>query len=309
MKRLMRQPLLHFLLIGLGLFGLYALTRQPTGSDREATTVRVDQDVLLTFMQYRAKAFNRDRFEAKLAGMSAAQVERMIDDYVREEVFYREALALQLDGDDYIIRRRLVQKLEFITKGFVDAASAFGDEDVKRYFEAHKDDYYVQPWVTFTHVFFDTERHGRDQAKLLVQDKRLELRQAHVPFTQAMAHGDRFLYHVNYVERTPDYVSSHLGSDMARRIFALKPSDKTWYGPFESPYGFHLVMVSARAEGRDPALSEINERVKADGRQAFIRQQTETAIRSIIERYDIQRVYQHAPKVNRQARTEKDTKP
>ncbi len=305
----MRQPLLHFLLIGLGLFGLYALTSRQTGADRASTTVRVDQDTLLTFMQYRAKAFNRDRFAAKLAGMSQEQVARMIDDYVREEVLYREALALQLDRDDYIIRRRLVQKLEFITKGFVNAASALGDEEVQRYFETHKDEYYVQPWITFTHVFFDTERRGRDQAQRLAQEKGIELRQASVPFTRAPGHGDRFLYHVNYVERTPDYVSSHVGSDMARRIFALQPSDKTWHGPFESPYGFHLVMVSARAEGRYPALSDINERVKADARHAVIREQTETTIRDLIGRYDIQRVYQHAPVDNRQVRTAGSVKP
>ena len=127
----------------------------------------MDQDALLTFIQYRIKAFNPDLAAEKLGSLSDEELQRLIDDYVREEVLHREALALGLDEDDYIIRRRLVQKLEFITEGFAEAGADVDDAALQRYFDANKADYYVEPYVTFAHVFFQTENRPREQARAL----------------------------------------------------------------------------------------------------------------------------------------------
>jgi len=274
----------------LALFVLFGLAH---GRERDDTKViTVDRDALMTFIQYRMKAFNPVLAQKRLDALPDAELRRLIDDYVREEVLYREAIALGLDEDDYVIRRRLVQKLEFITEGFAETSVKVDDAAVRRYFDANKSDYYVEPYVTFTHVFFDTEKRSREQAHALAEKTRDELNRSGVPFSDAPKYGDRFLYHVNYVERTPEYVASHFGPAMAEAIFALEPNDFVWRGPFDSPYGVHLVMLITNEPGREPELSEIEGRVREDARQAMIRKETDEAIADIIAAYHVQVTYQ-----------------
>jgi hypothetical protein len=291
MRRFLKEPLAHFLAAGLGLFVLFGLVnRESTATDPKV--IPVDRDALLTFIQYRIKAFNPELAEDKLRSLSSDELQRLIDDYVREEVLYREAVALALDKDDYVVRRRLVQKLEFITEGFSEASAEVDDAAVRRYFDANKGDYYVEPYVTFTHVFFDAEKRSREEARALAERKLSELNRNATRFSDAPRHGDRFLYHVNYVERTPEYVSSHFGVPMAKAIFELEPNDLVWRGPFDSPYGVHLVLLITNEPGREPDLAEIEGRVREDARRAMIRQQTEEAIVEVVETYDVRLLYE-----------------
>ncbi len=297
MKRLLKEPLVHFLLAGAGLFILFGLV--DGGRDEpDATVVRVDEPALLEFVQYRMKAFEPSLAKKRLQALSDEERQRLIDDFIREEVLHREALALGLDREDYVIRRRLVQKLEFITEGFAEAAIQVDEPALQRYFDAHRKDYYVEPYVTFTHVFFDAEKHGREKALELAKWELAMLNAKRVHFSDAPKHGDRFLYHLNYVERTPEFVASHFGGPMAKALFELQPDEQTWRGPFESPYGAHLVMLTNREPGRDAELAEIRGRVLEDARRALIREQTEEAIQQIVGSYEVQVRYPPPPSAN-----------
>ena len=291
MKSFLKEPLVHFLAAGLGLFVLFGIVNRDE-PDIDPNVITVDHDALLTFVQYRIKAFNPALAEEKLNSLSDDELQRLIDDYVREEVLHREAVQLGLDEDDYVIRRRLVQKLEFITEGFAEAGAGVDQAALRRYFDANKGDYYVEPFVTFTHVFFATEDRPREQAHVAAEKKLLELNRRGVPFADAPQYGDRFLYHVNYVERTPEYVASHFGVPMAKAVFELEANDFIWQGPFDSPYGVHLVMLTTNEPGRDPELSELEDRVHEDARRATVREETEAAIADIVGSYDVRVVYE-----------------
>lgn len=295
MGRFLKEPLVHFLAAGLGLFVLFGIAHDQTDTDEKAITV--DHDALMTFIQYRTKAFNPVLAEQRLRALTDSELQLLIDDYVREEVLFREAMALGLDENDYVIRRRLVQKLEFITEGFAESSVEVDDAAVRRYFDANKDAYYVEPYVTFTHVFFDTEHRSREQAHALAEKKLDELNRTGAQFSDAPKHGDRFLYHLNYVERTPDYVASHFGPAMAEAIFALEPNDLVWRGPFDSPYGVHLVMLITNEPGREPELSEIEGRVREDAKRAMIRDKTEEAIGDIVDAYDVRVTYRRESEI------------
>jgi len=162
MKKILRDPLVHFLVLGLGLFVLFDLVASDEAT-YDSKVINVDRDALLTFVQYRSRAFEPQAAAARLAGMSDEELESLISDYVREEALHREAKALGVDKNDYIIKRRMIQSIEFITDGFVTAAVEVSDEDIAARYEASRDDYYISPFVTFTHVFFDGERRGRDE--------------------------------------------------------------------------------------------------------------------------------------------------
>jgi parvulin-like peptidyl-prolyl isomerase len=171
-------------------------------------------------------------------------------------------------------------------------SSAVDEAALRRYFEANKDDYFVEPYVTFTHIFFDTEDRSREQARALAERKLAGLNRDEVLFSEAPQHGERFLYHVNYVERTPEYVASHFGVDMAKALFELPANDEVWVGPFDSPYGVHLVMLTTNESGREPTLEEIEGRVIDDARRAAVRERTAEAIDDIVGAYDVRIVYQ-----------------
>ncbi len=291
MKTLIKEPLVHFLAVGLGLFVLFEFV---AGDDAayDSKVIDVDRDALLTFVQYRSRAFEPRIAAERLDGMSEEELERLIGDYVREEALHREALALGMDKNDYIIKRRMIQSIEFITDGFVTAAVEVSDEDVDAYFEANREDYYVSPFVTFTHVFFDRERHGGDEVLALASAKLAELNAQQVPFSNAPRHGDRFPFFVNYVERGPEFVASHFGAPMAQGVFAIEPSDSVWHGPFESEYGAHLVMLTRNVAGRYPELAEVESGVRDDAEREVIAALKDKAIQAIVDTYEVRRSFE-----------------
>lgn len=286
MNRFLREPLVHFLAIGIGLFVLFGLVA-PEESNLDSKTIVVDRDALLTFVQFRSKAFNPEVAAARLDALGDAELARLIDDYVREEALHREALALGMDQNDYVIKQRLIQSLQFITNGFVSAAVDVSDEEIADYYEANRDDYYVDPYATFTHVYFSNDRHGREQARQLAETQLAELNDQNVPFSESTRHGERFLYNVNYVERTEDFIASHFGRAMAAAVFELEPDDSRWYGPFESAYGQHLVMLTKRTEGVYPPLEEIADSVREDALRIKLDEQNDRAVQAIVDTYDI----------------------
>ena len=284
--KLLREPLAHFLAIGLGLFVLFDLVA-PEDAGLDAKTIVVDRPALLTFIQFRSKAFNPEVAAARLDALSDTELYMLIDDYVREEALHREALALGMDQNDYVIKQRLIQSLQFITNGFVSAAVDVSDEEIAAYYEANRDDYYVDPYVTFTHVFFGSDQHGAAEARQLAEAKLAELNHERVPFSESTRHGDRFLYNVNYVERTEDFVASHFGRSMAAELFALEPDDSHWYGPFESAYGFHLALLTRRTDGLYPPLEEIADTVREDALRIKLDEQNERAVQAIVDTYEV----------------------
>lgn len=286
MKRLLKDPLGHFLLLGLGLFVLFAWVsnNEPSGDDG---VIEVDREALLAYIQYHAQAFSPEAAAAHFDALSDEELERLVDAHVREEALYREALALGMDKTDHVIKHRLVQAIEFITDDLALRTTQVADADVEAYYEANRDRYAIEPTVTFTHVFFNAERHGAEQARALAEDKLAELNRDRVTFAGAPGHGDRFLYFVNYVGRTADLVASHFGDAMAKAVFELEPRPANWTGPLESRYGQHLVLLTAKTEGRLPALDEVRSRVRADAEREAAEARRDAAFARLIDTYDV----------------------
>lgn len=284
MRALLREPLLHFALAGLALFALHrAIAGDPRDADERV--IVVDRAALLEFVQYRSRAFDAGAAAHLYDGLSPTAQQALRDDFVREEALHREAMRLGLARDDYVIRQRLVQKLEFALRG-ASASAPIGDAELAAYYAAHAADYAEPASVTFTHVFFDAEQRGAEAALAAARAKLTALNRARVRFDEAPQHGDRFAFHVNYVERTHDFVASHFGAALADAVFALAPSEE-WRGPYASPYGAHLVLVSARAPARTPELAEIRARVAEDAQRAAGERALASAIAELIARYEV----------------------
>ena len=140
---------MHFLLVGIALLGAHELFVHAENTE-DPRTIVVDRAALLNFIQYRTKVFEPDAAAARLDGLSEDALTRVINDFVQEEALYREAQALGLARDDYVIKQRMIQKVDFITQGFAEAAVALTEEDLERHFAEHRERYFVAPLVTFT---------------------------------------------------------------------------------------------------------------------------------------------------------------
>jgi len=277
---LFKQPLLHFLVLGALLFVVFEMTAG-RGAESE-TTIVVDRDRLLEFMQFRSKSFDAERFDYILENMPEDRRQQLIDDYVREETLYREALALGLDANDYIIRQRLVQKVEYLARGF----DAPAEVDAEAFYEANLDRYLVPASATFTHVFVSFDNHPtREAAREVASELYKELNEQEITFAGALSYGERFAFHKNYVDRSQEFIASHFGEAFAVELFQLPL--QVWSQPVESAYGLHLVMISKRSEGRTAGFEEVAQNVRFDAEQAAMRKRTEEAIREITGRYDV----------------------
>jgi len=298
-KKVLSQPLLHFLVIGACIFAAYGLFAPDGRRSGDAKEVVVGREELLRYLQYRTKKFNETQSGEVLNALSDEAIGKLVDAYVQEEVLYREGLALGLARNDYVIRQRLIQKAKFITQGFMEATTEVSEAELAQYFEQNKAEYFEQPSITFTHVYFSAEARGWPEARAEAQRELARLKAGRVPFANAVGHGDRFLYNLNYVERVPDYVASHFGQEMSDRLFAVAPDASAWVGPFNSPYGVHLVMVTDRREGRTPRLEEIRGRVLEDARGRKINRSVDEAVAKIIGSYDVDvRFKREAPAAN-----------
>src|SRR5215469_2423298 len=141
-KRLTRDPLVHFLLAGALLFGLYRTIHGPDGAAAQDTrTIMVDRSTLLSFMQYESMAFKPEYFRTQLARLSPAQERDLIDRYVREEALFREASSMGLADGDYVIRRRMVQKMLYLLDDTATESFSPSEATLLSYFHAHEDRY------------------------------------------------------------------------------------------------------------------------------------------------------------------------
>src|SRR5690606_25895145 len=235
---------------------------------------------------YRNRAFNDRAAAAFVAQLSTAEREALVQRMVREEVLYREARRLNLDREDYVIKQRLVQKMEYLTRGFGAVSGDLSEADVAAYYAANGERYREPPGATFTHVFVSNSRGPAGEAQALALLERLN--GEGVPFSRATAHGDRFRYHSNYVERSRDFIASHFDTAFTESLFALEPGTGTWQGPIASPHGWHLVQLAITSPGGLPPLAAIRERVAEDARAARLQQTSDKAVAAIVANYRVE---------------------
>ncbi len=258
----LKQPLIHFVVIGALLFFLFSLS----DNDDEVvddSIITVNREELLSYMQYQANAFNEEFFAQQLDSMDESQRQLLIESYYRQEALYREALAMGMDKGDNDIKLRMVDKLIFLLQGSVPAVPAATEEDLESYYAENADIYRRPASYSFTHVYINDQEHsieGRSRAESLLQ----ELTENNIDFFEASDFGDTFPYLQNYVRRSRDFIRNNFDDDFANWLDSINAQDGLWQGPIESPLGYHIVMLSNRFPAELPPLNEIRDRVEED---------------------------------------------
>ncbi len=274
MIRLLRNPLLHFFAIGAGIYLLYGLYGAPSEKDT-AKTLTVTAARIGWLEESWKKRWRRPPTAEERRGLIRA--------YVRESILYREALAMGLDKDDTIVRRRLAQKLEFLSQDLLSLAKPT-EKDLEAHFEADPKPYKAPDLITFAHVFVDPDKRG-DRTIADAKAIRAKLEALEPASDGAQGLGDRFMLQRYYPERSRPEISKLFGGEFAKSIFGLQPG--SWHGPVLSGYGVHLVYVHDRKQAPPPNFAQVRDRVKQDWAQKKRRELNAQFYESLRARYDV----------------------
>jgi peptidyl-prolyl cis-trans isomerase C len=250
LRRWLREPLLHFLLIGIAVFSVYAYMHRGRAGVESSKQIVISLDELQQMEMYFQSQWHRQP--------TLEEFQAMVEDKVREEALYREALAMGLDKDDIIVKRRMAQKMQFLAEDVATAHEPSTDE-LKTWFEKNSTKFALPSRYSFHHVYFSPDKRGKkaqeDAAKTLAkisgqpEDSKV-----------AASVADRFMFQDYYRDHAPGVLTKEFGPQFVMALEKLKPG--SWQGPIESGYGWHLVYVDTVIPGRIPAFEEIEPDVK-----------------------------------------------
>jgi len=271
-NKLLRDPLSHFLAIGVVLF---ALSFGLGGSAEDPTRViHLSAGDVEAIKKIWAKTRFRPPTEVELDGL--------IKSHIKEEILYREALALGLSEDDTIIRRRLAQKMEFLGEGLIDPGEP-SEADLHAYLKTHSEQFQEPARISFEHVFLNPEKRGarveQDAREVLVSF------QAKDGAVDAHDAGDSILLDTRFDLVSQISIANSFGKEFAQAIMDLSPEQ--WQGPVRSAYGMHVVYLHERQEGRLPELDTIRNRVRMGLLSERRRDSKETFYETLRNHYEI----------------------
>jgi hypothetical protein len=246
MKNWHKEPLLHFLIIGALIFIFFSIVN----TDEAVTTgnkIVVSTADMERLSNNWSKKLNRPPTKTELKGL--------VDSYIKEEIYYREALALGLDQNDTILRRRLMQKMEFLSNDLAELNTP--DENVlNKFFLDNRKKYKLPARVSFTHIYFSLDKRG---AKA-VEDAKSVL--SGLNASRAPEMGDTFMLQYDFAQETPFEVERLFGKRFTEELFRAEIN--AWQGPIDSGYGLHLVRISEKIDSRMPELASVIDKVRTD---------------------------------------------
>ena len=268
MRTLLREPLVHFLILGAALFLVFDLggdTDQPGERRIVVTAGQVEQ---------LAAQFSR----TWLRPPTPSELDGLVERYVRSEIYYREALAMGLGQDDPYVRNRLALKLEVLLDD-LSAEAEPTDAELVRFLHDHVERFAEPARLSFRQVYLSPDRDPDPTAEA---QRLLELLRSGA---DPDGLGDVSMLLTGLESATPEEIARQFGEDFAEALVELQPGG--WVGPVRSAFGTHLVRLSQRQPARRPALAEIRDAVLAEWRDQRRREAKEQAYQRLRERYEV----------------------
>ena len=272
MKKLPQDPLFIFALLGVIMFAI----AQWRDADGSATTINVTAPDIKRLQDQWAVQMRRPATSGELEGL--------IDQFVREEIYYREARNLGLDENDTIVRRRMVQKLTFLTE---DLATVLQPDDavLREYYAERSEAYAIPETFSFKHVYFSADRRKDAHSDAIAAKKKAD---AITAKNITAPVGDTFMLQPEYGRKTQRDIANIFGKGFAETLRSLEP-DPAWQGPVESAYGWHLVQMVDRAPYQKQTFATVRDRVALDWQQAKRKAANADYYANLLNKYKIHR--------------------
>ncbi len=284
--KVINEPLVHFLILGFLVFVWFENCNSSVYNEEEDTIV-VSKEQLVTLMQYQSKAFQPDYFDQQYAAMNEGERQELIDNYINEEVLYREAIKYNLDDNDYIIKRRLIQKVNFLYDNMIEEGAGVSEDSLKAYYEIHIYEYKKEANYSFSHVFVKSNFESNDLQEIKVKSLLDKLNNANVDANTGTQYGDRFLYHKNYIDRDLEFIKSHFGDSFGSDLSALEVDDSKWKGPIKSDHGYHLVLLLKKEVERQESYEEVKDEVAKQYKRREEKEIKDDLLKEVIGNYKV----------------------
>lgn len=246
MKKLLKEPLLHFIAIGVVFFLVYGLVNTDVDEDRQILIDQSDVDEMAIKFE---SQWNRPATEIELGNL--------LQEKIRQEVFYQEALKLSLDHNDEMIKRRLSQKMQFLSNDLTEMVPPT-QEELETYMEEHIQQYMKPAIYSLTHIYFSPETREQPRADAESQLSLLDGK----PLEAADGMGDRFGLPKVYTMVNANEMARRMGTEFTNSLATLPLGQ--WSGPVRSGYGLHLVYLQERIEPQRPEFAEVEKDVRND---------------------------------------------
>jgi hypothetical protein len=270
MKAALRQPVVQFVLAGTALFALFVMT---TGSPDAGEEVVVSAAQIERLVSLFGRQWQRPP--------TAEELDALIEQQIREEVLYREALAMGLDRNDSVVRQRLAQKLEFLSQDLIDENPS--EAELRAFFDARPERFAEPVRLSFRHVYLNPDRRG-DALQADAADLLASLRAGTAGPVENL--GDTFLLPLEFSDRRQDEIAGLFGEPFADEVSALPIGN--WQGPVGSGYGLHVVLLEERVDARIPEFGAIRDQVRTEFLVERRRTAEEDVYRELRARYTIE---------------------
>lgn len=179
------------------------------------------------------------------------EIVNIINNFVQEEILYREALLLGLDQEDRIIKRRLAQKITFLKQETIPDEPS--QEELKEFFKQNKNNYFVQSTYSFSHHYFSKESNAKERANKALKDYQLD---------GIELKGDPFFLGKNFYQNSEEEIKRNFGELFYLVVDKLPLNE--WSGPYESAFGEHIVFLKEVSAGFSPPFEKVLSRVQQD---------------------------------------------
>jgi len=252
LKTLLREPLVHFLVLGAGVFGLFALIGDQREFEPDEIVVGAGQ------IERLSQAWRKTRMRPP----TQRELEGLIKDHIQEEIYYREAMALGLDQDNAVIRRHLRQKMEFLSED-IAARVDHEDSDLQAFLGANPDKFREDARISFRHIYFSRDARG----DMTESDARQVLATLDGSETdeEAASRGDSLPLPIAMELYPQRDIASQFGREFAASLTQLETG--RWLGPVVSGFGLHLVFIEERVEAQIPSLEVVRDAVIREWRE------------------------------------------
>ncbi len=274
LKKLLRDPLIHFLLIGAATYAAYGLL-DPGADAEDAATITVSQAEIQSITEQWTRLWNRPPTKEELAGM--------LRKHVRTRILYKEALAMGLDRDDQVIERRLAQKVELLSRSLV-VPQLPSDEVLAAWYAENPEQFRAPDTYTLSQVFFDPDQRGASTREDAVAALATLQSLAAMP-EDLSGYGDSGVVGNYYAGRSELELGKVFGGGFVNQLVTLEP--RRWNGPVLSGYGVHLVYVHEVVKPAPPALADIREQVQEAWMLEQVEERSTAFLDELVERYEV----------------------
>ena len=270
MKKILKKPFLHFIVIGIALFFLYGLVNKNTDSKNTIIINDFDLENIISSFEMQWK---RDPTEQEL--------QNIINQNIKQEVFYQEALKMNLDHNDEIIKRRLSQKMQFLSND-IAALSEPTDEVLKTYYKKNSEKYLTPATYSLYQITFSPD-HRKDNYK----DAMETLKQfPEATFDEMKDWGDPLPFSYYFEAVNANELGLQLGSKFSNALESQEINK--WVGPIPSGFGFHLVFITNKVDPQIPAYEMVKKEVLRNYEYDNQIETNELIYQELKKRYDFQ---------------------